>query len=107
MEKIIRDIIDKKESKEEKIKELEELLDDIEIAKGILNGEFNYCPKCNDYYLSESFGNKKETKPTKICIWNDPINSGGNEYEDGYVDIEYAICPKGHKIEISRKEKME
>ena len=104
MEKVIRDIIDRKVAKEKKIKELDKLADSIEMAKGILNGEFKYCPKCDDYYLASSFGTKKETKPTKICVWSDPINSGGNEYKDGYVDIEYSICPKGHKIETSRKE---
>ena len=50
---------------------------------------------------------KKETKPARICIYEDPINSGSNDYVDGYTDITYSICPKGHKHEIDRKERRE
>ena len=46
----------------------------------------------------------KETVPTKICVYEDPINSGGNDYVDGYADILYRVCPKGHKHVVDRKE---
>ena len=64
-----------------------------------------YCEECEDYYLPKSFFIEKETKPTKICIYEDPINSGGNDYVDGYVDITYRICPKGHKHDVNRTER--
>lgn len=103
MNKFIKDIIDKKCNDIEKKNELDKLSDEIEVAKGILSGKFQYCPDCDDYYLTRSFFADSETKKTKICVWQDPINSGGNEYADGYVDITYSVCPKGHKHEVSRK----
>lgn len=105
MNKTIKDIINRKCTDEEKERVLKSLSEDIETAKGILSGKFKYCPDCNDYYLSKSFLSDVDTKSTRICTWQDPINSGGNEYEDGFVDITYTICPKGHKHEVNRKEK--
>lgn len=106
MNKIIKDIIGKKCSDAEKNKALDLLSEEIEIARGILYGKFLYCTDCDDYYLTDSYLKKTESKETRICVWNDPINSGGNEYEDGFVDITYSICPKGHKqYEMSRKER--
>lgn len=106
MEKIIEEILKRKTSDEAKIKALNKLQQDIEIAKDIISGKFKYCEDCNDYYLRESFLSKQETKPARICTYNDPINSGGNDYADGYIDIIYEVCPKGHKHEISRKERL-
>ena len=105
MEKIIRDIIDKECSNEEKNKALDLLSDEIKMAKGILSGKFQYCPECKDYYLTASYLTDKETKNARICIYEDPINSGGNEYVDGFIDITYSICPKGHKHKVDRKER--
>lgn len=105
MNKVIRDIIDKNSSKEEKNIELSRLSDEIEMAKGIISGKYKYCPDCDDYYLAKSFLTDSETKPARICVYEDPINSGGNDYADGYVDITYSICPKGHKHEVSRNER--
>ena len=62
------------------------------MAKGILSGKFQYCQDCDDYYLAKSFLSDSETKNARICIYQDPINSGGNDYADGYVDIKYSIC---------------
>lgn len=106
MNKIIKDIIDKRCSNKEKEKTLNLLSDEIEMARDILSGKFKYCPECNDYYLTKSFLSDTETKNTKICIYEDPINSGGNDYSDGYVDITYSICPKGHRHEINRSERV-
>lgn len=106
MNKIINDIINKKCSENEKKKELDTLSSEIEMAKGILSGKFLYCPSCNDYYLSKSYLTDSEIKDEKICIYQDPINSGGNDYADGYVKIVYSICPKGHKREINREERV-
>ena len=105
MDKFIKDIIDKNCSDKQKKKELDKLNNEIEMAKGILSGKFQYCQDCDDYYLAKSFLSDSETKNARICIYQDPINSGGNDYADGYVDITYSICPKGHKHEVSRKER--
>lgn len=105
MNKIIKDIIDSRCSYKEKNKALDLLSNDIDIARGILSGEFKYCPECDDYYLSKSYLTDNETRPTKICVYEDPINSGGNDYVDGFADIIYSICPKGHKHEVDKKER--
>lgn len=86
-------------------KELDELEKDIKEARGLLSGKYSYCKECDDFYLSKSFFGEKETKEAKICVYNDPINSGGNEYADGYIDIMYQVCPKGHKHEVGRHER--
>ena len=105
MNNIVKDIINKNCSKEEKNKVLDLLRDEIEMAKEILSGKYKYCPDCDDYYLAKSYLTENETRETDICIYQDPINSGGNEYARGYVDITYSICPKGHKHEVSRSER--
>lgn len=105
MIKTIEDILNITNKKERQLEMLEALENEIQIAKDIVNGKYKYCKECKDYYLMESFLTKTETKEEKICIYCDPINSGGNDYADGYVDIVYSICPKGHKHEISRNER--
>lgn len=105
MNKFIKVIINKKCSDKQKKSELDKLSEDIEMAKGILSGKFQYCPDCDDYYLTKSFLQETETHNSRICVWEDPINSGGNEYEDGFIDITYSICPRGHKYEVNRKER--
>lgn len=104
MNKNIENIIISRGTNQEKLKVLESLENDIQTAKDIVNGKYTYCEECGDYFLTKSFLIEKKTEPTKICIYEDPINSGGNDYIDGYVDITYRICPKGHKHEINRAE---
>ena len=98
-------IIDGYSGVEIRAKKLDELSADIELAKRFLSGEYTYCKYCDEFYLSKSFFEEKETKEEKICIYEDFINSGGNQYTDGYIDIIYTVCPKGHKQEISRNER--
>ena len=105
MNKAILDIMNSKCLKEDKIKALNILTEQIEMAKGALSGKYIYCKDCDDYYLAKSFFEEKETTEAKICVYQDYINSGGNEYADGYIDITYRICPKGHKHELERHEK--
>lgn len=105
MNKIIKDIIDKKCGDKEKNRALDLLSNEIDMARGILSGEFKYCPECDDYYLAKSYLTDTETKNARICIYEDPINSGGNDYVDGFIDITYSICPKGHKHEVNRNER--
>ena len=106
MNKIIKDIINSNYLKtKDKLKQLEQLEKDITFAKNVVSDVYKYCTKCDDYYISDCFLLQKETKPARICIYEDPINSGGNDYVDGYADITYNICPKGHKHEIDRKER--
>lgn len=104
MNKTVESIIQSNDSIDNKLVKLESLEDNIRIAKGFLNGKYLYCDQCKDYYLSKSFLSESEKIHAKICIYEDPINSGGNEYRDGYVKITYRVCPKGHKEEINREE---
>lgn len=105
--KNIEDIIISRARDSEKLEALKQYEDDIETAKDIINGKLTYCEECKDYYLTKSFFSEKETVPTKICVYKDPINSGGNDYVDGYADILYSVCPKGHKHVVDRKERRE
>lgn len=105
MIKDIEEVIVARITNTEKLEVLKHYENDIKIARDIINGKLTYCEECNDYYLTQSFFSEKETVPTKICVYEDPINSGGNDYVDGYVDITYRICPKGHKHVIDRKER--
>ena len=106
MNKVIKDILNSGLAKTEKIEQLDKLSKEIQLANDILSGKFKYCPDCDDYYLAESFLKKQETEITSVCVYSDPINSGGDEYRDGYAHVTYSICPKGHKHEINREEKV-
>ena len=106
MNTIVKDILNKALTNEAKLKILEEVEKDIELAKQYLSGEFEYCEECNDYYFARSFFCEKETKVGQICVFKDPINSGGNEYRTGYIDTIYKICPKGHR-KIYRQDERE
>ena len=98
-------IINTKLTVADRNKELDKLAKDIEEAKEFLSGKYAYCTDCDDFYLYKSFFTETETKESRICVYEDFINSGGNEYVDGYVDILYKVCPKGHKHEIDRAER--
>lgn len=104
MNKEVKNILKSYNTKNAQLKALSQLEEDIEFAKGVVDGTFQYCEKCDDYYLAKSFLHDFETKKAQICIYQDPINSGGNEYVKGIVHIKYKICPKGHKIEVERTE---
>ena len=97
MNSIIKDILNKNLSQEAKIKALADIKKDVELAENILSGEWEYCEACDDYYIARSFLRRTETKVGQVCVFRDPINSGGNEYQTGYIDTIYKICPKGHE----------
>ena len=106
MLKYIENIIVSEITDDEKLEALKQYEDDIKAAKDIINGKITYCEECKDYYLTKAFFLEKESIPTEICTYRDPINSGGNDYVDGYVDIVYSVCPKGHKHVVDRKERI-
>ena len=104
MNSVIKDILKRKINIEDKRNALNLLEKDIEIARKILSGEMIYCENCDDYFLARSFFKDTKIKKESVCIYSDPINSGGNEYADRNVLYTYLICPKGHKHLIDRKE---
>lgn len=104
LHKIVKDILDANSTPEEKRRELNEIKTSIELAEKIFSGELIYCKKCGDYYLSRSFFIDTETVDERVCVYSDPINSGGDEYETKKVRYTYKICPKGCKHQINREE---
>lgn len=105
MKQFIKDIIFSNEEADIKLQELDEIIEDIQTAKEVINLEYTYCEDCDDYYLTSSYGTKNEIKEEKICTYEDPINSGGNEYTMGKVYYLYSICPKGHKKIVYKERK--
>ena len=103
MHKIIKEILDSDYSNDKKSAMLIEIKDSIAIAEKIFAGEFYYCKKCGDYFLSKSFFKEKETIEEKICTYADPLNSSGDIYENRQVRYTYMYCPKGCKHIINRE----
>lgn len=105
MNNIIKGIIHSELSEEEKMQSLKKISEDLEIAKGVLSGEYEYCTECDDYYLSESYITKTVISEERdTCTYESPMNSGGNEYKRKRFSVTYSICPKGHKQEIHSRE---
>ena len=105
MNEVVYDIVKEWLSDEEKLKKLDELEADIAFAREIISGKFQQCPVCKEYFLTKTFFVEKETEECEICVYDSPINSGDNEYIDGYADTIYSVCPKGHRTAISRSER--
>ena len=104
MHKVIKEILDKNISTEKKAKEVADIKASVELAERIFSGEFAYCMKCGDYFLSKSFIVDFEVVTERVCTYSDPINSGGDEYEDKKIRYTYKYCPKGCKHKINREE---
>ena len=104
MHQIIKEILDSSSSLEKKKAEIASLKESVELVERIFSGEFAYCQKCHDYFLSKSFVVDTEIVTERVCIYSDPINSGGDEYEDKQVRYTYKYCPKGCKHQINREE---
>lgn len=83
------------------IREKEALINRLskELLEEIRSG-YKLCPRCNTYYRETTWDTVTESKTERVCIYEDPINSGGNEYKDKLVKRTYEVCPVGHKIEI-------
>lgn len=104
MNPVIRDILDRKVPNADKVKALKTLEQEIKIAQGVIQGSYCYCEDCDDYFLKQSFTEESGVESCKICTYEDPINSGGNEYVQGIAHITYRVCPRGHRKETHRRE---
>ena len=104
LHEVVKNILDSNKTPEEKKRQLNEIKAAIELAEKIFSGELTYCKKCGDYYLSSSFFTETEDVDERVCVYSDPINSGGDEYETKKVRYTYKICPKGCKHQINRQE---
>ena len=104
MDKQFISIIESNASDREKLDKLNSFIEEAKIAIDIVKGKYKQCPKCKDYYLSNSFLSEEEIKEEQICVYEDPINSGGNDYALGKVKYVKMICPKGHVISFDRYE---
>ena len=97
MEKVIKDIIDRECSIEDKERALNNLSKDIEIAKKIINGGYGYCSECDDYYLMRTFFTEKENVVTEADISHSKFECLGGQDRAIHSEILYRVCPKGHK----------
>ena len=104
MDKQFISIVESNESDNKKIEKLESFIEEAKIAIDIVKGKYKHCPKCKDYYFTKSFLTEEEIKEEEICTYEDPINSGGNEYKIGKVKYIKTLCPKGHVISTDRHE---
>lgn len=105
MHQFIKDIILSKKTSSKKKEELNKLTEDIELARDIINEVYTYCEECDDYYLTKSFTPVAEEKEENVCVYEDPINSGGNDYEWHKLLYHYSVCPKNHKKVIFKLDK--
>lgn len=103
LNEIVKNILDSNETSEEKKRKLDEIKESIEVAEKIFSGELIYCKKCGDYYLARSFFTDTEIVDEQVCVYSDPINSSGDEYENKKVRYTYKICPKGCKHRVNRE----
>ena len=99
----IKEILKLKTDNATKLLKIRDLEQSLEIAKRIFSGELTYCASCGDYFLSKCFFQETETVEEKICVYSDPINSGGDIYNDGKVIYTYLCCPKGCRHKIRRE----
>lgn len=104
MHNIIKNILDSNITNQKKMEEIEAIKESIIIAEQIFTGKFAYCKTCKDYFLSKSFFEDTEIVNEKVCTYIDPINSGGDQYENRPVRYTYKYCPKGCKHKIKREE---
>ena len=103
MHQVIKDILDRDISVDDKKKLVAKLKESITLAEQIFSGKFTYCKKCGDYFLSQSFIVETEVVSERVCTYSDPINSGGDEYENKDIRYTYKYCPKGCKHTINRE----
>lgn len=104
MHQFIKDIMHSNKATYLKEEQLNKLIEDIEFARDILKNKYTYCKECDDYYLTQSFFRTTEEKEEKVCVYEDPINSGGNDYELRKMIYTYSVCPKNHKKVITEIE---
>ena len=76
---------------EYKEKVLEEITDAIrEVKSG-----YTYCKKCKLWYKNKAWKNEMITEQRRYCKWDQP------EYDTADFEVEYSVCPVGHKHEIT------
>lgn len=51
MNKAVQDILKSYHTKDAQLKALSKLAEDINFAKGVIDGTYKYCEDCDDYYL--------------------------------------------------------
>ena len=100
MEEIIEKLLLSNKNDNKKREEINKIKSSCEEALKYLSGEYKYCPQCREYYRKKSFEFVTRTKEENVCVYEDIINSGGNEYEKQMVTRNYRVCPKDHWIEV-------
>ncbi len=92
--KILKDAALNNEEKITKIRSIKKAIDD---ALDMLSGDWCYCNACQEFYRNKSFYQETTIEDCRVKTYDDPINSGGNEYTSGTRYTTYVFCPKGHR----------
>lgn len=77
MYKVIKEILMSDKTHETKRKQIDEIKESINLAERIFTGELSFCKLCQDYYMSKSFYTDTAVEEENVCVFSDPINSGG------------------------------
>lgn len=103
MHKVIKEILMSDKTSETKRKQIDEIKESINLAERIFTGELAFCKLCQDYYMSKSFYTDTIVEEENVCVYSDPINSGGDEYERQKFKYTRRYCPKGHAVLLVNK----
>lgn len=103
MHKVIKEILMSDETHEAKRKQIDEIKESINLAERIFTGELSFCKICQDYYMSQSFYSQTTVEEENVCVFSDPINSSGDEYEMQKFKYTRCYCPKGHAVFVADK----
>ncbi len=80
------------EYKDEINKQIDDAIKDVK--KG-----YKYCPKCREYYRTKAYEILKTKEERTVCTYRDAGYGDDDVYERIMCNINYSICPMGHKIE--------
>lgn len=76
-----------------------DVLKEIEEAKRDIVKGYKYCPECKEYYREKTFEIKHKIEKREVCTFHSLCEFDDDTYEDKVCDVQYSICPMGHKIE--------
>lgn len=88
----------------EKLDMLNNFKEDIKLSiakaeEDILKG-YKWCPKCKEYYRTDTYITTGENEVRNICTYRDAGYGDDDEWNDVAGLMVYEICPLGHKKEV-------
>lgn len=104
MNQLIKNIIQGAYTTDDKLKALDSIADDLQMARGVMSGKYTYCPYCDEYYLTKSFVKEQQTELARVPVYENTPSGEITKHVNGEAIITYLICPKEHVREINREE---